>query len=125
MKRLLLAVLGIAILTGCIKREHIVKSTFAAFSYHVDEKNIAGMHFDAYDAYEVYRFIDTGTAEKSTRKFSPKGEIIGDIDICSYIYSYPTITITYKNYDGKDKTVTGQFLDYDTFRIGKEEYIRQ
>lgn len=125
MRKMLLVVLAVVMMAGCTKTKGVVGSTFAAFGYHVDDKVIAGMHFDGYDAYRVYRFIDSGTAEKTTRKYSPQGEIIGDIETCTYSYSYPAITITYKNYDGSDRTVTGEFLDNDTFRIGKEDYIRQ
>lgn len=127
MKKLAIIFAAIAVLAGCQKdKTSLAGETYAAFAYHSDAWEIAGMHFDGYDAYYVYRFIDQTRAERTVRQYSPIGEIIGDIEDCTYTYKYPYIEIKYYNTSRKlEVTEKGEFLDKDTFRINKKDYIKQ
>lgn len=126
MRRLLIGLCLILLFASCEKTNSLAGKTFAAFGYHVDEMNAGIIHFDGYDAYYVYRFIDEVRAERTTRKYSAKGEIIGEIEPCTYIYEYPLIEITYTpDYSDKETTVKGEFLDKNTFRINKSDYHLQ
>lgn len=126
MKRLFIGLCCVLLFASCEKANSLVGKTYAAFGYHADEKNIAGIHFDGYDAYYVYRFIDEARGERTIRKYSPKGEIIGEIEPCTYTYEYPQIEITYINqYFEREVTVQGEFLDKNTFRINKDDYHLQ
>ena len=102
----------------------LVGKTYAAFAYHSSAMDVAGLHFDGYDAYWVYRFTSTTECERQSRKGSPTGGIIGDIDKCTYTLNYPTITIV-----NGTSTITGTFIDQNTFRTGSGsnvlEYIKQ
>lgn len=123
------AVLATFIFTSCSKDEEefsLVGKTYAAFSYHSNAYNGTIIQTDGYDAYDVYRFISDTECEVSTRKNSPTGGIIGDIDIDTYTLDYPTIKIKCN----EEYTATGTFINQETFRItwknGKIlEYIKQ
>lgn len=126
MKRIAVIIAAIAVLVGCQKEERVKGQTYAAFGYHTDAWDIAGMHFDGYDVYYVFRFIDETTAERTIRRDSPKGEIMFDIESCTYTYNHPVIEISYYNKTSQKNVVeTGEFIDDATFRIGKKDYIRQ
>ena len=126
MRRLLIGLCLIFIFASCEKTNSLVGKTFAAFGYHVDEMNAGIIHIDGYDAYYVYRFVDEARAERTTRKYSAKGEVIGEIESCTYTYEYPIIEITYiPSYSDKEITVQGEFLDKNTFRINKSDYYLQ
>lgn len=102
----------------------LVGKTYAAFAYHSSAIDVAGIHLDGYDAYWVYRFTSATECERQARKGSPTGGIIGDIDKCTYTLNYPTITIV-----NGTSTITGTFIDQNTFRTGSgsniKEYIKQ
>lgn len=126
MKKILLALLPLVFLCGCSKEDTLEGKTFAAFAYHANDKTIAGIQLDGYDAYYVFRFSTASTGERSTRKGSPQGGFIGEIQPCTYEYSYPNIKITYSNeYSGRQVTEEGKFIDRKTFRINDKEYILQ
>lgn len=111
--------LSFSLFSSCTKADEPFKLTgkvFAAEAYHSSSLDVSGLHFDGYDAYYVYRFTSETTAERSTRKNSPTGSIIGDIEQCTVSLNYPNITIKYTEYS-TDHTENGTFLDEKTFRV--------
>lgn len=126
MGRLLYAAVTLSLLVGCEKQGSLAGELFSAYKRHVNSINNGIIQMDGYDVYTVYRFIDRTTLERSERQNSPTGKIIGEIDKGNYAYEYPSVQITY--YDSSLNryiTETGEFLDKDTFRIGKLEYTKQ
>ena len=126
MRKIAIIFAVIAVLAGCSKGNSLSGETYAAYGYHVDDFNAGYFHMDGYDAYYVFRFIDDSTAERSTRKYSPTGEVIGEMESCTYTFNHPHIEISYYN-NSLNKIVTekGEFLDNKTFRVGKYDYIKQ
>lgn len=102
--------------TSCSKDEKdefsLVGKTYAAFSYHSNAYKGTYLQSDGYDVYKVYRFISDKEVESSSRKNSPTGGIIGDIDKYPYTLNYPTIKIELGTF-----TAEGTFLDENTFRV--------
>lgn len=127
MKKTVFALLlSLAALCGCQKNNSLEGQTFAAYAYHGNSMEIAGIHLDGYDAYRVIRFIDETKAEKCTRENSARGPLIGDIEYGTYVYSYPNVTITLvSSYSGKEYTIEGEFISPDVFRAGDLEYVKQ
>ena len=128
MKKLFLLFTVVSLMfAGCSKSDDIIDEfslsgkTYAAYAYQ------GGGFFgsDNYDVYWVYKFISENKVESTSRQVSPKGGIIGEIDIYTYSLNYPTLKI-YRE-DGTITTAT--FIDENTFRTGSgsnvKEYIMQ
>lgn len=112
MKKLAFIFAAIIILAGCQMGNDLSGCVYCGFAYHANDKTIAGMHIDGYDDYYVFRFYDETNLERTTRKTSAYGEIIGETETGTYTYSHPNIEITYKDkYSGRNVTLKGEFLD--------------
>lgn len=114
-KYLLLHLLAIPFLFSACDKDNedlrrIEGSVFAAYTGY-DDTYIT-------DLYTVYRFHSNTEVEKTERRQSPKGLILSTSN-GTYTTTEDNITI---NIDG---TLTGNFIDDNSFRVGDLEFNRQ
>ena len=85
----LISVFSLLTITGCKKENKpeeftLIGKTFAAFNYHfLDE-----------DVYTVWRFVSETEVERTSRRNSPQGGLIGNIYYGTYILDYPNLNVS-------------------------------
>lgn len=97
------------------EKDSLVGSYFSGFGYSYT-------FFDTqYDVFWSYRFIDETRAEKTANEYNPYGSLIGAPESYTYVYNYPSITLT----DSEGKQHKGTFISKDVFRVYSTNYQRQ
>lgn len=115
MKKLLLSLVLVAsvLLVSCEKEKD--KEEEEKFS--LSGKTYAAYGYKSYtsddDVYWVMRFTSDTQVERTARKVSPTGGIIGDAESWTYALSYPSVV--FYDEDG-EKYNTGTFVDENTYR---------
>lgn len=123
-----LLVFVLLVFGGCSKEEKeepkfsLKGKIYAGYAYSGGGFSVGGIYFENYDAYSVIRFISDNEVEETTRKNSPQGAIIGDIDKGTYILSYPLLTIKLED---RENAIEYTFIDENTFRIDVGGKIRE
>jgi hypothetical protein len=115
MKKLLflLAIALPLVFTSCSKDDDesfsLKGKTYATANYS------ATIFGETYTAYKVWRFISDTEVEQSTRKNSPTGTFIGDVEKGTYTLNYPKLNVQILDGVSNNKYEC-DFLDENTFR---------
>ena len=83
----------------------LIGKTYAAEAYE-------DLFDDGYD-YWVYRFLNETEVERTTRKLSPTGGIIGNAEITTYTLNYPALIIKSTM---SESYISCEFINEKTFR---------
>jgi hypothetical protein len=98
---------------------------YAAFAYHSNAYYFGNIYNAPYDAYWVFRFTSETEFERTARKNTPTGEIIGDIETGTYTLSYPNMTLTFKDKTTGASVIEATFVSESAFRTGSGSNIKE
>ena len=98
-----------------IEKDTLIGSYFSGFAY---SNTLFGTQ---YDVYWSYRFIDETRIERTANENNPYGSLIGAPENYTYVYNYPSITLT----DSEGEQHEGTFISKDVFRVYSINYQRQ
>ncbi|MBR4326192.1 MAG: hypothetical protein IKP73_11770 [Bacteroidales bacterium] len=89
---------------------------YAAYGYQGGGVSSGGYSLPSYDAYWVIRFTSETKFERTARKSSPTGGIIGDIETGTYTLDYPNLKLTFDEATYGDKVIEATFVSESSFR---------
>lgn len=98
---------------------------YAAVAYHSNAYYFGNIYNAPYDAYWVFRFTSETEFERTARKNTPTGEIIGDIETGTYTLSYPNMTLTFKDKTTGASVIEATFVSESAFRTGSGSDIKE